>query len=125
MTGKNASYIHVRAYLFGLATCLESGAGLLFDTLIRDKQTLLIGSTRPDHYIGDLYGQESDTILWVEINLVSARGFPLISSPRIDSHESANLTIIDKRKEMLKYMNRREAPQLVFLYRTLGTGVNL
>lgn len=125
MTGKNASDIHVRAYLFGLATCLESGAGLLFDTLIRDKQTLMIGSTRPDHYIGDLYGQESDTLLWVEINLVSARGFLFLSSPRIDSHESANHTQIDKRKEMFKYIHRREAPQQVFPYRTLGTGVNL
>lgn len=82
MTGKNASYIHVRAYLFGLATCLESGAGLLFDTLIREKLTLMIGSTRPDHYIGDHYGQELDTRLWVEINLVEGISISFVSPDR-------------------------------------------
>ncbi|KAF9595231.1 hypothetical protein IFM89_038055 [Coptis chinensis] len=67
-TGKNVSDAHVRGYLFGLIyprPCLESRAGLRSITLIREKRTIMIGSTRPDHDIGDHYGR-SRILYWVE-----------------------------------------------------------
>ncbi|KAF9619933.1 hypothetical protein IFM89_010244 [Coptis chinensis] len=58
-TEKNVSDAHVRAYLFGLIYPTLPRAEQVFARYaIREKRTIMIGSTRPDHDIGDHYGRE-------------------------------------------------------------------
>ncbi|KAF9590405.1 hypothetical protein IFM89_034198 [Coptis chinensis] len=50
-------------FVLGLNRSSLNRAGLLFDMLIREKQTITIGSTRPDHDIRDHYGREKRNLL--------------------------------------------------------------